>query len=134
MREAIQEAAMGRDSAATVALETAVTQRLATRPVEPPPRVRETAPPPPPPPPTRVRRPEPARRPAAPPAEARRRRGAFSRFVALLFLFLLIAAIVAAVVVLNSDSPQSQEFERVARDTINEQVDGLRALIDDATR
>jgi hypothetical protein len=54
--------------------------------------------------------------------------------MALLFLFVLIAAIVAGIVVLNSDSSQSHEFERVVRDTIRDQVDGLRALIDDATR
>jgi hypothetical protein len=41
---------------------------------------------------------------------------------------------VAAIVILNSDSQQAQEFERVTRDTITEQVDGLRALIDDATK
>jgi serine/threonine-protein kinase len=127
MREAIEEAASGRDSAATIALETAVTERLATRQMEAPPR---TVPPPRP---VRSRAPAPPAPPPAAPAR-RRHRGAFSRFLALLFLFLLIAAIVAAVVVLNSDSPQSQEFERVARDTINEQVDGLRALIDDATK
>jgi serine/threonine-protein kinase len=131
MREAIQEAASGHDSAATIALETAMTERLATRPVETVPPVREPVAPPPP----RRREPAAAPRRAAPaPAPRRRRRGAFSRFLALLFLFLLIAAIVAAVVVLNSDSQQSREFERVARDTISEQVDGLRALIDDATK
>lgn len=128
MREALEEAASGRDSAATVALETAMTERLATRTMERPPPVRETAPPP-------TRRREPARpaprRPAAPRGQ---RRGFFSRFLALAFLFVLIAAIVAGVVILNSDSQQSQKFERVARDTINEQVDGLRNLIDDATK
>jgi serine/threonine protein kinase len=127
MREAIDEAAIGRDSAATIALETAVTERLASQPVEPLPPVaprpvarHQVSPPAPP-------------APAAPPAK-RRRRGSFSRFMALVFLFLLIAAIVAAVVVLNSDSQKNREFERVVRDTISEQVDGLRALIDDATK
>jgi serine/threonine-protein kinase len=128
MREALEEAASGRDSAATVALETAMTERLATRTIERPPPAREPVPPP-------VRRREPARpaprRPAAPRGQ---RRGSFSRFLALTFLFVLIAAIVAGVVIINSDSQQSQKFERVTRDTINEQVDGLRNLIDDATR
>jgi eukaryotic-like serine/threonine-protein kinase len=127
MREALEEAAGGRDSAATIALETAATERLATRTTASPPPVREPAPPP-------VRRRKPARpapRAAPPP---RKRRGSFSRLLALLFLFVLIAAIVAGVVILNSDSQQSQKFERVARDTINEQVDGLRNLIDDATK
>jgi eukaryotic-like serine/threonine-protein kinase len=134
MREAIEEAASGRDSAATIVLETAVTEHLAPRtveampaPVAAPPRrepaLREA--------PRRAR----ARRQPAPPAPPRRRRrGSFSRFLALLFLFLLIAAIVAAVVVLNSDSQQTQNFERVVRNTVNEQVDGLRALIDNATK
>jgi eukaryotic-like serine/threonine-protein kinase len=134
MREAIEEAASGRDSTATIALETAVTERLATRRIEAPPA-------PAPPPPVRRREPAPVARrraaptPSRPPApRRRRRRGSFSRLLALLFLFLLIAAIVAGVVVLNSDSQKAQEFERVARDTITEQVDGLRALIDDATK
>jgi serine/threonine-protein kinase len=134
MREAIEEAASGRDSAATIALETAVTERIATQ------RVEAAAPPAAPPRPVRRREPaRPARRAeAAPPRPAPpvrpRRRGSFSRFLALLFLFLLIAAIVAAIVILNSDSQQAQEFERVTRDTVTEQVDGLRALIDDATK
>jgi serine/threonine-protein kinase len=130
MREALEEAARGRDSAATIALETAMTERLATRKMEATPRVREPGPPPPPAP-VRRRRAAPAPRPAPAP---RQRRGSFSRFLALTFLFLLIAAIVAGVVILNSDSQQSQKFERVARDTVNEQVDGLRNLIDDATK
>jgi eukaryotic-like serine/threonine-protein kinase len=128
MREAIEEAASGRDSAATVVLDTAVTEHLAPRPARaPPPPPREPAPRPraplaePPPPPRR----------AAPP---RRRRGAFSRFLALLFLFLLIAAIVAAIVLLNSDSQQTHDFGRVARDTVKDQIDGLRNLIDNATK
>jgi serine/threonine-protein kinase len=136
MREAIEEAASGRDSAATIALETAVTTRLATRRVE----VAPPAPGPPPPQPVRTR--EPARRarraapvPARPaPRARRRRRGVFSRFFALLFLFLMIAAIVAGVVVINSGSQKAREFARVTKDTVNEQVDGLRNLIDDATK
>jgi serine/threonine-protein kinase len=134
MREAIEEAASGRDSAATIALETAVTERLATR------RMEVARPPAPAPPPARpVRRREPApkvRRAARPPAPRarRRRRGAFSRFFALLFLFLMIAAIVAGVVVINSGSQKAREFGRVTKDTVNEQVDGLRNLIDDATK
>jgi eukaryotic-like serine/threonine-protein kinase len=136
MREAVEEAARGRDSAATTVLDTAQTQHLAARPAQilPPPPARE-APPPAAPPPGRARRPRPARAPRRPPpAPPRRRRGAFSRFLALLFLFLLIAAIVAAIVLLNSDSQQTQDFGRVARDTVNDQIDGLRTLIDNATR
>jgi eukaryotic-like serine/threonine-protein kinase len=131
MQEAIQEAAAGRDSAATVVLETAVTERIA----RPPPRtavapataasrrLREPAPLPP------------AEPPALPErAPGRSRRGAFARFLALAFVFGLIAAIVAGVVLLSSDGSQSQNFERVARETVNDQIDGLRALIDSATR
>jgi len=136
MREAIEEAASGRDSAATIALEAAATQSLATRHMEvaPPP-----APTPAPPPRQPVRRREPVRkarraRAAPPPRRRRRRRGAFSRFLALLFLFLMIAAIVAGIVVVNSGSQKVREFSRVTKDTVNEQVDGLRNLIDDATK
>jgi hypothetical protein len=46
----------------------------------------------------------------------------------------LIAAIVAAVVVLSSDSSQTRHFEHVARDSVRDQADGLRSLIDSATR
>jgi eukaryotic-like serine/threonine-protein kinase len=135
MREAIEEAASGRDSAATIALETAATERLATRRME----VAPPAPAPVAPAPQPVRRREPVRkarrtRPAPPPRRRRRRRGAFSRFFALLFLFLMIAAIVAGVVVINSGSQKVREFGRVTKDTVNEQVDGLRNLIDDATK
>ena len=135
MREAIEEAASGRDSAATIALEAAATQSLATRHMEvaPPP-----APAPAPPPRQPVRRREPVRKARrarpAPPPRRRRRRGAFSRFLALLFLFLMIAAIVAGIVVVNSGSQKVREFSRVTKDTVNEQVDGLRNLIDDATK
>jgi serine/threonine-protein kinase len=136
MREAIEEAARGRDSVATIALETAATERLATRHMEAAP---VPAPAPAPPPRQPVRRREPVRkarraRPAPPPRRGRRRRGAFSRFLALLFLFLMIAAIVAGVVVINSGSQKVRDFSRVTKDTVNEQVDGLRNLIDDATK
>jgi eukaryotic-like serine/threonine-protein kinase len=126
MREALQAAAHGRDTAATLALETAATRRLATQQAPPPPVRRD-----------RSRGPATvARRGAqrvAPPAR-QRRRGSFARFAAFLFLFVLIAAIVAGVVVLNSDSTQSQEFGHVVKDTVRDQVDGLRQLIESATR
>jgi serine/threonine protein kinase len=136
LREAIESGARGDDAAVTVALETAHTQRLAAAsgPVAPetgrtvrlPPKRQRTdsyaAP--------ARRRPPQRERPRARP---RRRRGAFSRFLALVFLFLLIATVVAALVLVSSDGSQSQEFQRVVRDTVNEQVDVLRALIDRAT-
>ena len=132
MRDAIEAAANGRDSAATIALETALTERLATKQMAAPasPPVRTEVPPP--------AAPRRARRATAPPPakarRARRRGSGLSRFLALLFLFFLIAAIVAAVVVLNSDTQQSHDFGRVVRDTVNDQIDGLRALIDSATK
>jgi serine/threonine protein kinase len=126
MRDALEAARKGRDTAATLALETAATRRIATR----------QAPPAPP-------RREPARRPATttgrgayrvPPTTTGRRRGSFTRFMALVFLFVLIAAIVAGVIVLSSDSTQTQEFGRVVRDTTRDQIDGLRDLIENARR
>jgi serine/threonine protein kinase len=127
MREALQEAAQGRDTAATLALETAATRRIEMRqaPPAPPPSPRERARPPA----TTA-----GRGAYRVPAKPRRRRGAFGRFVALAFLFLLIAAIVAGVIVLSSDSTQSQEFGRVVRDTVRDQIDGLRDLIENARR
>jgi serine/threonine protein kinase len=131
MQEAIREAAAGRDSAATVVLETAVTERLA-RPTASPAVAPATAAS------RRLRAPAPVAA-AEPPVLAERappgaRRGSFARFLALSFVFLLIAAIVAGVVLLNSDGSQTQDFERVARETVNDQIDGLRALIDSASR
>jgi serine/threonine-protein kinase len=124
-KEALQAAAKGRDTAVTLALETAATRRIATPQV-----------PPAPPPPERSRGPATAGRGAyrVPPPQARRRRGSFARFLALAFLFLLIAAIVAAIVVLNSDSSQTHEFSRVVETTVRDQIDGLRSLIESATR
>jgi hypothetical protein len=58
----------------------------------------------------------------------------FGRFLALLFLFLLVAAIVATLVILNLDNSQTRDFERVVSDEVNQQIDGLRNLIDDATQ
>jgi serine/threonine protein kinase len=130
MREAIETAAHGRDAAVTVALATAATERLAVSPAwrgdfEP----AYVAPPPPP-----LPTAEPVYEPAPVPyAPVTRRRGGFSRFLALVFLFALIAIAVAAVVIVSSDSSQSHDFERIARDTVRDQIDGLRALIDRAT-
>jgi serine/threonine protein kinase len=124
MCEAIEAAAEGRDAAVTVMLETQATRRLAAgnaAPAAQPMPAPEPLPSPP--------APAPAGR-----ARRARRRGRFSRFLALLFLFLLIATIVAAVVLLNSDSSQTQDFERVVRDSVKDQVDGLRSLIESATK
>jgi eukaryotic-like serine/threonine-protein kinase len=141
MRIAIGEAIRGRDSAATMALEqasaerreaTAVTQ-LAQAPVpdatartrvlprpEPAPRPRQ-----------RVAR---AERRAARPLKPRRRRGRFTRFMALLFIFLLIATVVAAFVILNLDTSESRHFEHVVSNRVQDQINGIRDLIDGATK
>jgi len=141
MRIAIGEAVRGRDSAATMALDqaaaerreaTAVTQ-MASAPApdatartrvlpraEPAPRPRQ-----------RVAR---AERRAARPLKPRRRRGRFTRFMALLFIFLLIATVVAAFVILNLDTSESRHFEHVVRDRVQDQINGIRDLIDGATK
>jgi hypothetical protein len=72
--------------------------------------------------------------PGSAPPPARRRRGVFGRFLALVFLFLLIATTVAAVVIVGSGGSNSHHYERVVRDTVNDQVDGLRNLIDSGQR
>jgi serine/threonine protein kinase len=125
MREALEAAAQGHDTAVTRALETAATRRIAMRqaPPVPPPAERSQGP-------ATVA----GRGAYRVPAPPRQRRGSFARFVALLFLFVLIAAIVAAVVLLNSDSTQTHEFGRVVKDTVRDQVDGLRTLIESARR
>jgi serine/threonine-protein kinase len=140
--DALRAAVRGRDSPATVALETEATRRVdtaATRMIgrdNDPTRVmggQAAAPVP-------ARAPAQAqvrRRAAAPrgaPARAPRQRGMFGRFVALLFLFLLVATIVATLVVLNLDNNQTRDFQHVVTNEVSKQIDGLRNLIDDATQ
>ena len=138
--EALREGARGRDSAVTMLLETAATrvasageQEAATNVLQPVPApVRQPVP-------AQARsRPAPraARRAArAPRAEPkpRRRRGAFTRFMALMFLFLLLATVVAVIVIVNLDSSGTQDFERVVSERVQDQIDGIRKLIEDAT-
>jgi eukaryotic-like serine/threonine-protein kinase len=127
--EAIREGARGHDSAITRMLETSATQvaddTAHTRVLAPPPA----------PAPSRPARRE--TRPAAAPArrqpKPRRRRGAFTRFMALMFLFLLIATVVATLVIVNVDNNSSQNFERVVSERVQDQIDGIRNLIEDAT-
>ena len=136
MREGIRAGMDGRDSAATQVLATA-----ATRVASPPPPAADSAA-------TRVMRPTPAPAPAPPPRQKapsrraqrraapppkRKRRGRFARFMALVFLFLLLATVVAALVIINIDGSQAQDFEQVVRDEIQNQIDGIRDLIDSAT-
>ena len=138
--EALREGARGRDSAVTMLLETAATrvasageQEAATNVLQPVPApVRQPVP-------AQARsRPSPraARRAArAPRAEPkpRRRRGAFTRFMALMFLFLLLATVVAVIVIVNLDGSGTQDFERVVSERVQDQIDGIRKLIEDAT-
>jgi serine/threonine-protein kinase len=139
MREAIEQAARGHDSTVTVALETAAAERRATAA----PATMETTQLPHPAPanvdPYYAPAPAPAPATYAPPAYAERRRrrgpgGTLARMLALLFLFVLIATIVAAVVILTSGSSGSNDFQHVVGHSVRDQVDGLRSLIEKATR
>jgi eukaryotic-like serine/threonine-protein kinase len=128
--EAVRDGARGRDSSVTMVLEAA-----ATRQAEAATNVMRPAPTPAPAPARQTRRA--AQRTAAAPRrelKPRRRRGAFSRFMALLFLFLLIATVVAAIVIVNVDGGGAQNFERVVNERVQDQIDGIRNLIDDATK
>jgi serine/threonine protein kinase len=128
-KEAIEEAELGRDTAVTAALVAAA--RTPTDDTDVTRRMTRQAPVP-------LREPvaepyvPPSPRPAPP--TARRRRGVFGRFLALVFLFLLIATTVAAVVIVGSGGSNGQHYERVVRDTVNDQINGLRNLIDSGRR
>jgi serine/threonine-protein kinase len=83
-----------------------------------------------------ARRPAPARRaPARRPAPAypqRRPRGGgirVARMVAAILILALIAAAVAGLVILASGSDNSAQVEQVVRDTVRDQADGLKQLI-----
>jgi serine/threonine-protein kinase len=140
MRAAIEEALRGWDSAATMALESAAAERreataatqLAPRPAsettahtrvlpraEPAPRRKQ-----------RVVREE--RRPR--PIKPRRRRGRFTRLMAMMFLFLLIVTAVAAFVVMNLDTSETRNFQHVVQDRVNDQINGIRDLINSGTK
>jgi hypothetical protein len=68
------------------------------------------------------------------PIKPRRRRGRFTRFMALMFLFLLIVTVVATIVALNLDTSGGRHFEQVVHDRVQDQVNGIRDLIDQATK
>jgi len=138
--EAIRQGARGHDSAVTMMLETAATNAAddtaSTRVLQPTPAPAPA--PSPAPAPVRAR---PSRRTARRAAPAprrepkpRRRRGAFTRFMALMFVFLLIVTVVAAIVIVNLDSNSSQDFQRVVGQEVQDQIDGIRNLIDNATK
>jgi predicted component of type VI protein secretion system len=136
--QALREGARGRDSAVTMLLETAAASVAAPAAGEAATNVLQPMPAPLPAPAPAPSRPAPrsARRTARasrPEPKQRRRRGAFTRFMALMFLFLLIAAVVAAVVIVNLDSG-TQDFERVVSERVQDQIDGIRKLIEDATQ
>lgn len=138
MRDAVQEALRGHDSAATRVLEAETAAREATAATQ----VADSGtrdqtrvlprPAPPPRPSRRERRAARAQRPAKP-IKPRRRRGRFTRFMAMMFIFLLIVTVVAAVIVLSVDSSNTTHFEQVVRDQVQSQIDGLRNLITQAT-
>ena len=149
MREAVRTGMTGRDSPATTALATAATRHAtaATQVARAPvtahdsahTRVMHPAPAPAPAParaqpaPSRSAQRRASRRTAAPAPKARRRRGRFSRFLALLFLFVLLATVVAALVIVNLDGSQARDFEQVVGDRVQDQINGIRDLIDKAT-
>jgi serine/threonine-protein kinase len=139
MRAAIEEALRGRDSAATMALESAAAERreataatqLAPRPAsettahtrvlpraEPAPRRKQRV--------VREERPR--------PIKPRRRRGRFTRLMAMMFLFLLIVTAVAAFVVMNLDTSETRNFQHVVQDRVNDQINGIRDLINSGTK
>jgi eukaryotic-like serine/threonine-protein kinase len=138
MRVAIQQALRGRDSAETIALEaasaerreaTAVTQ-LAAADATARTRVLPRAEPAP-----RPRKQRPARVERAPrPIKPRRRRGRFTRFMAMVFLFALIVTVVATLVITNLNTSDSRHFERVVHQQVQDQINGIRDLIDGATK
>jgi serine/threonine-protein kinase len=136
LREAILAGATGRDASVTKALETAATRVVPVSHTDSAPtRVIPPAPAPAPPPVVRAPSRRAQRRAAPAPVREprpRRRRGAFSRFMALMFLFLLIATVVAALVIVNLDGSQAHDFERVVSDRIQDQINGIRDLIDKA--
>ena len=124
LRAALEEALRGRDAAVTIALATAATRQMAAAlPRAEAPAAPAPAPAQAPPPPAVYESP-------AQPHPARRRRGVFGRLVAMVFLFLLIATVVAAIVIVTSNDSPSKDFERVVRTTIQDQIDGVRDLID----
>jgi eukaryotic-like serine/threonine-protein kinase len=137
MRVAIQQALRGRDSDATMALEAAAAERrhatevtqMASADATERTRVIPRPEPAPAPRRQRVRAERPVR-----PIKPRRRRGRFTRFMAMLFLFLLIATVVAAIVALNVDTSNSRHFEHVVHDRVQDQINGIRDLIDSATK
>jgi serine/threonine-protein kinase len=143
--EAIRQGARGRDSAVTLMLETAATRPADTAATRvshdgaqdaAPTNVLQPLPAPAPAParPSRATQPKAARAARREPPRARRRRGAFTRFMALMFLFVLIATVVAAIVIVNLDGGGAQDFERVVGQEVQDQIDGIRKLIDDATQ
>jgi eukaryotic-like serine/threonine-protein kinase len=134
--DAIRQGARGHDSAVTMMLETAATRAAddtARTSVLQPPPVAAPAPAP-----VRARPSRRAARPAAPAPrrepKPRRRRGAFTRFMALMFVFLLIVTVVAAIVIVNLDGNSTQNFQRVVGQEVQDQIDGIRNLIENATK
>jgi hypothetical protein len=57
-----------------------------------------------------------------------------ARLIAAVIAFLLIMAIVIALVVLSSNNGNEVHLEQVVKDTVNEQVQGVKDLIDQNTQ
>jgi serine/threonine protein kinase len=125
LADALRDGGGGGRTAATRVLAggeggTAATQHL--------PRTREEAP--------ARRRQQPRRQPPAPAPEPRRRSGAggIARNMLMVIVLLLLAATVAGLVVLVSSGPKDKvHVEQVVQDTVQDQVNGLRNLINDNT-
>jgi serine/threonine-protein kinase len=140
MRDGVRAGMAGHDTSATRALSTAATRvappasdAAATRVMRPAPA---SAPAPRPsrqPASSRRAQRRAARAAAPPPPPRRKRRGRFGRFMALLFLFVLLATVVAALVIVNLDGSQARDFEQVVGDRVQDQINGIRDLIDQAT-
>ena len=138
MRHALQAALRGHDSEATLVLEAAASAREATAATQVATPATDATrvlprPAPAPRPTRRERRAEVRTQRPAKPIKPRRRRGRFTRFMAMMFIFLLIVTIVAAVIVLNVDSSNTTHVEQVVRDRVQNQIDGIRDLINQVT-
>ncbi len=83
-------------------------------------------------------RPAPRRREPAPPPSRRPRRrsaaGRIFRMLAALIVLLALAAAVAGIVIVTTDKASGPKIEQVVKKTVNDQVDGLKKLIQDNTQ
>jgi serine/threonine-protein kinase len=124
LADALQDGTGVHETAATSVMaggETAATQHLPRTRAEPPPR----------------RRSQPRREAPAPREKPKQPRGAggIARNLLAVIVLLLLAATVAGLVVLVSSSPSDKvKVEQVIRDNVQDQVQGMRDLIDQNTQ